>query len=218
MSKGSESMFLKKVLNSLVVCFLSRSFKYLTLSKIIGSQFLALAPGAILIPSVLIFSSFGWLSLIISSLVRLLFFGFASAILALFSPIGAYLYYKFRPARLMLPVICMALFIYHPTGLAAYNYAFLWLIPLFLAFFNNHASLSIGSSFAAHAVGSVVWLYLFPALPSTVWSGLVYVVLIERALIAAGIYCFGYYNLYNRYVGVSTKQTKLAYSFNILKT
>ena len=211
-------MFLKKALKAVAVCFFSSILKCVTISKIVGSQFLALAPGAVFIPSVLIFSSFGWLSLIISSLIRFLFFGFAPAILALFSPIGAYLYYKFRPARLMLPVICMALFIYHPTGLAAYNYAFLWLIPLVLAFFNNHASLSIGSSFAAHAVGSVVWLYLFPALPSAVWSGLVYVVLIERALIAAGIYCFGYYNLYNRYVGVSTKLTKLAHSFNILKT
>ncbi len=217
MSKGSESMFIKKVLNALSVCFLSSTSKYLTFSKIVGSQFLSLAPGAVLIPSVLIFSSFGWLSLIISSLIRLLLFGFASAILAFFAPIGAYLYYKFRPARLMLPIICMALFIYHPTGFAAYSYAFLWLIPLFLAFFNNHASLSIGSSFAAHAVGSVIWLYLFPALPSAVWSGLVYVVLIERALIAAGIYCVGYYNLYNRYVGVGTKLKKLAHSFNILK-
>ncbi len=210
-------MLHKKVLNALSVWFLSSASKYLTFSKIVGSKFLSLAPGAVLIPAVLIFSSFGWLCLIISSLVRLLFFGFAPALLAFLCPIGAYLYYRFRPARLMLPLICMALFIYHPTGLVAYNYAALWLIPLFLAFFKSHASLSIGSSFAAHAVGSVVWLYLFPALPSTVWSGLVYLVLLERALIAAGIYCFGYYNLYNRYVGVDTKLKKLAQSFNLLK-
>lgn len=208
MSKGSESMFLKKLSNALSVCFLSSTSKYLTFSKIVGSKFLSLAPGAILIPSVLIFSSFGWYCLIISSLIRLVFFGFPPAILALLSPIGAYSYYKFSKARLILPIICMALFICHPNGFAAWNYATLWIIPFGLAFFNNHASLSIGSSFAAHAVGSVIWLYLFPALPSTVWSGLLYLVLIERALIAAGIYCVGYYNSYNRYVGVGTKLKK----------
>ena len=210
-------MLIKKIFNALSVCFLSSTTKYLTFSKIVGSKFLSLAPGAVLIPSVLIFSSFGWLCLIISSLIRLLFFGFAPAILAFFSPVGAYLYYKFRTARLMLPIICMAMFIYHPTGFAAYNYAALWLIPLFLAFFKSHASLSIGSSFAAHAVGSIIWLYLFPTLPNFVWSGLVYVALIERSLIAAGIYCVGYYNLYNRYVVVGTKLKKLAHSFNTLK-
>jgi ABC-type transport system involved in cytochrome c biogenesis permease component len=115
-------MFIKKVLNALSVCFLSSSLKYLTFSKIVGAQFLSLAPGAVLMPSALIFSSFGWLSLIISAVIRFFFFGTSSAILAFLSPVGAYLYYKFRTARLILPVICMALFIYHPTGFAAYNY------------------------------------------------------------------------------------------------
>jgi hypothetical protein len=212
-------MFLKKVFNSVSLNFFASIFKYLSFSKIVGANFLALAPGAILFPSALIFSSFGWLSLTISSLIRWLFFGYASALLGFLSPVGAYLYYKFRLARFLLPLFCIVLFVLHPTGFAAFNYALLWLIPLSLAFYQNSIFLSIGASFAAHAVGSVVWIYLFPALPSAAWSGLIYLVLVERSLIAAGIYCLGYYNSYNRYIGnyAQNLAKKLAYKFNLLK-
>jgi hypothetical protein len=193
-------MFLKKILNALSLYFVNSIFKYFTFSKIIGAQFLSFAPAAILLPSAMIFSSFGWISLLITSVIRLVFFGYASALLAFAAPLGAYFYYKFRLARFLLPIICMILFIWHPTGFAAYNYAMLWLIPLVLAINKNNFSLCVGTSFAAHAVGSVVWLYLFPALSSVVWSGLLYLVIVERIIIAAGIYCIGYYNSYNRYV------------------
>jgi hypothetical protein len=89
----------------------------------------------------------------------------------------------------LIPISCMILFCIHPTGGAAAPYALFWLIPV-IALFANHTHLyahMLGSTFMAHAVGSVVWLYCGPVLAPAAWLGLMPVVVIERCLFASGM-------------------------------
>jgi hypothetical protein len=89
-----------------------------------------------------------------------------------------------------IPLICMILFIVHPIGFYAAPYSFYWLIPIVLYFVSSknlflHA---LSSTFIAHAVGSVIWLYFKPV-PMIVatWYMLLPVVAIERIAFALGM-------------------------------
>lgn len=93
-----------------------------------------------------------------------------------------------RAIKLFLPLFCMALFIMHPIGLGAIEYSLFWLIPVAVYFIktNNLFAHALASTFIAHAVGSVVWLYTFP-MASEQWLSLIPVVIVERLLFAAGM-------------------------------
>ncbi len=90
--------------------------------------------------------------------------------------------------RLFIPLACMVLFIAHPVGLPAFMYTFYWLIPIALYFVRrkNVFLEALGSTFIAHAVGSVVWLYTMPTTP-VLWIGLIPIVAVERLLFASGM-------------------------------
>jgi len=101
--------------------------------------------------------------------------------------------------RLLLPLVCMILFVVHPVGFAAAPYSFYWLIPIIFYFIKKRSLFTeaLGATFVAHAVGSVFWLYLIP-MPATYWCGLVPLVAIERISFAAGsvlVYSFCKYGL-----------------------
>lgn len=87
--------------------------------------------------------------------------------------------------RALIPLACMILFIAHPQGRQAWYYSLYWLIPITDSFINKFKSL--GSTFTAHAVGSVVFLYAFN-LNAVVWKSLVPVVAMERIQFALGIW------------------------------
>jgi|SRR5579862_297721 hypothetical protein len=90
--------------------------------------------------------------------------------------------------RLLLPIICMGLFVIHPVGSQAFVYSLYWLIPVAL-FFVSRKNLflqALGSTFIAHAVGSVIWLYTVP-MTAAMWMGLMPIVLFERILFALGM-------------------------------
>ncbi len=96
----------------------------------------------------------------------------------------------------LIPLSCIALFCIHSTGCQAWAYSLFWVIPV-ATLFINHTSLfahMLGSTFAAHAVGSVVWLYCGPALTPALWLALIPVVMLERLLLASGM-TVGYYAL-----------------------
>lgn len=92
----------------------------------------------------------------------------------------------------LLPTICMAIFMLHPASSAAWPYALYWLIPIALwATHGTHSSLllALQSTFIAHAVGSIMWVFLVP-MTAHQWLALIPVVAIERfgiALLAAGL-------------------------------
>jgi len=102
----------------------------------------------------------------------------------------ASLYWTTRHAalRLWLPLACMVAFIAHPIGREAFPYALYWLIPVFL-YFKRSENLffnSLASTFIAHAVGSVIWLYTVP-MTASMWLALIPVVAVERLMYAAGM-------------------------------
>ncbi len=108
--------------------------------------------------------------------------------------------------RLLLPIACMGLFVIHPVGAQAFVYAFYWLIPIVLYFIPQKPVRSfdgaqdklrfgeggtvflqaLGSTFVAHAVGSVIWLYTMP-MTAGMWIGLMPIVLCERIVFALGM-------------------------------
>lgn len=187
-------MFLKRLASSAYFSGILYFSKFLSFSKFLGSTCLMLAPASIILPSALIFSEAGWMALIVNSLIRGSIFGFGSALLAFATPLAAFLCWRFKLARVLIPVISFILFVVHPLGSNAWQYALLWVVPFLLAFKKPKTIyLAISSSFAAHAVGSVVWLYLFPTLSSYLWLALIPKVIIERTVVAGGIYCIAYW-------------------------
>lgn len=99
----------------------------------------------------------------------------------------ASLYWSSRHAfiRLFLPLACMVLFIAHPVGGEAFIYSLYWLIPVVL-YCVPHRSLfltALGSTFVAHAVGSVIWCYTVSMTPG-MWMALMPIVALERTAFA----------------------------------
>ncbi|MFH1394368.1 MAG: hypothetical protein ABII71_04575 [Candidatus Micrarchaeota archaeon] len=85
------------------------------------------------------------------------------------------------------PVLAMLAFWLHPTGQAAWIYALWWIIPVAAKFLPDNLVLrSLGATFTAHCIGSVVWLYTIP-MPAEAWLALIPVVAFERGLFALGI-------------------------------
>jgi hypothetical protein len=83
--------------------------------------------------------------------------------------------------------VAMIAFWLHPEGSIAWLYPLYWIIPVAASFFRqNLFARSLGSTFTAHALGSVAYLYAFN-IPAAVWFGLIPVVAFERILFAAGI-------------------------------
>lgn len=85
------------------------------------------------------------------------------------------------------PILAIIVFLAHPNGRQVPYYTLFWLIPLLAYKFRNNLFIkSLGSTFSAHAVGGMLWIWAFN-LPATVWQGLIPVVIAERLLFAVGI-------------------------------
>lgn len=116
------------------------------------------------------------------------------AVIRLFPMVFAAIYFGLNRARkldkliLVIPILAIALFIAHPEGRQAWFYSLYWLIPI-VAFFKKERLIlnALGSTFTAHAVGSVAYLYTFN-LAAPVWASLIPTVFIERASFALGIW------------------------------
>mgnify|MGYP005850637513 CR=1 FL=1 len=94
---------------------------------------------------------------------------------------------KTKKTAIIFP-ICIALFLLNPIGRQAWMYFAIWLIPFIASFFKNKLILnSLGATFTAHAIGSVIFLYAFGLTPA-IWISLIPVVLIERGAFTVGIW------------------------------
>jgi hypothetical protein len=90
-------------------------------------------------------------------------------------------------AGIAIPLAGMALFWLSPVGAEAWGYALLWLIPIVASLLSYNLFMrSLASTFQAHVVGSLAFLY-FVGMPAEVWWGLIPLVVVERCLFAAGI-------------------------------
>ena len=96
-------------------------------------------------------------------------------------------YSRGKFAGALISLACMVAFIAHPVGGAAWIYSLYWLIPAIALALPEHLFLrSLGSTFTAHSIGSVIWLYAFPSTPAF-WLALIPVVAFERLMFASGI-------------------------------
>jgi len=94
---------------------------------------------------------------------------------------------KQKKTAIIFPV-CIALFLLNPIGRQAWMYSLIWLIPFIASFGKKRLILnSLGATFTAHAVGSVIFLYSFGLTPA-IWVSLIPVVLIERGIFTLGIW------------------------------
>ena len=171
-------------LGSLVV----RSLK---LSFILGSKAAFFSFNQALAPSIGFFASptVTLCAYILRVCSALLFFG-VSPLAALVYHIpslcaAAYLSSTSKFIKIILPLICLAIFVMHPIGSQAWPYALYWLIPVSIALINTRVIYlqALGSTFTAHAVGSVLWLFTHNLTPAH-WQALIGVVWAERLLFA----------------------------------
>lgn len=127
-----------------------------------------------------------------------------TTIIRLFPMMLAAIYFgvaKSKRIILIIPLLCMTLFMVHPEGGKVWYFSLYWLIPIICFFKKDRLILNaLGSTFTAHAVGSTAFLYAFN-LPAMVWIGLMPIVLIERMLFGIGIWA--------AYLAVNTALDKL---------
>ncbi|MCD6523033.1 MAG: hypothetical protein J7K68_04750 [Candidatus Diapherotrites archaeon] len=149
-------------------------------------QFFAPIAGGILGPFL------GILAVILAEGARITLTGAVSfaSIVTLFTMSAAAFFFGVRNRKLgiIVPAACMVLFWLHPSGQQVPYYVLYWLIPIVasLKWKDTLLARSVGSTFTAHAIGSVAYLYAFN-IPPEVWIALIPIVAIERALFASGI-------------------------------
>ncbi len=139
---------------------------------------------------------FGAISVFFAQLADFLIVGKEWQLLSLlrFLPMLLAVYYfgsKKKSLKLIVPLVCILLFIFHPIGKQAWVYAMFWWIPVLGVILPKKVPgkllfRSFGATFTAHAVGSVLWLYTVPMTASQ-WIGLIPIVAYERFLFGAGI-------------------------------
>jgi len=189
----------KKILFVIIFVILGLLVSQIRLSPIIGakgqsftpleflgptsSMFLGPLPGAISVFFVKLFSAvFTNQKFDIATIIRL------------FPMVFAAIYFGLTKAKksdkliLIIPILAIVLFIAHPEGKEVWFFSLYWLIPI-IAFFKKERLIfnALGSTFTAHAVGSVAFLYAFN-LSAPVWLGLIPVVFVERVSFTIGIW------------------------------
>jgi len=183
----------RKILFSIIFTILGLVAFQITVNKIVGSsqnftlfEFLGPIGGMFLGPI------FGAISVLLVRVLNIIFFhqqlDFLTVIRFLPMMLAAvYFGLKQKKTAIIFP-ICIALFLLNPIGRQAWMYSAIWLIPFVATFFKKKLILnSLGATFTAHAVGSVIFLYAFGLTPA-IWIALIPVVFIERGVFTLGIW------------------------------
>jgi hypothetical protein len=189
----------KKILFIVIFIILGLAISQIPLSPIIGAKKQAFTPFEFLGPTSGMFlgSIPGAISVFFVKLFSLIFthqkFDIAT-IVRLFPMVFAAIYFGLNKSRklnkliLIIPIIAILLFIAHPEGGKVWFFSLYWLIPIICFFKKDRLILNaLGSTFTAHAVGSVAFLYAFN-LPAQIWTALIPIVFMERMLFALGIW------------------------------
>jgi len=183
----------KKIIFTIILAIVGIILMQIPFTKIIGSSLkFSLFDFYGPIVGSFIGSIFGLLTIIIMQLINWAIHGFnldISTIMRFFPMLFATLYFT-KKSRFVLiaPTLAMIAFWLHPAGRGAWYYALYWLIPLITYFWHDKYTIlrALGTTFTAHAVGSVLFLYALN-LPTSVWTGLMPIVWKERGLMAIGI-------------------------------
>jgi hypothetical protein len=187
-----KSSYFYAMIRSLVIACGIKAASLLKISYIVGSYAAFFSASSIALPLV---GAWSRVPIIITTcacgfLVRLALGASVMPMLAFWVPgLCAALYWQLtsKVYRIGLPLICMILFVVHPVGAAAGTYALYWFIPMFIAMLSRSLWLdALASTFTAHAVGSVIWLYTVP-MSASAWIALIPIVACERLLYTSGI-------------------------------
>lgn len=110
---------------------------------------------------------------------------------------AAWYFGKARRINIVVPILAIIAFNLHPIGRSAWYFSLYWLIPIVCEFLRERFLLAraLGATFTAHAVGGALWVWTF-GLSKTIWTSLIPVVAMERALFAVGI-CITYLAMNN---------------------
>ena len=106
--------------------------------------------------------------------------------------------FKGNKKLIIIPLVCILLFIINPIGKTVWFYSSFWLTPIIISLFKEKIDkilkiplfkiygYSLGAAFVDHAIGSVIYLYLLK-IPANFWIEAIPMTIIERLMIAAGI-------------------------------
>jgi len=106
--------------------------------------------------------------------------------------------FKGNKKLIIIPLLCILLFVINPIGRTVWFYSCFWLIPILISLFKEKLDkilrfplfkiygYSLGAAFVDHAIGSVVFLYLLK-IPANFWIEAMPMTFVERLMIAAGI-------------------------------
>ena len=183
----------KQILFFIFFIILGLASFQISIDRIVGSTqnftlFELLAPvGGMFLGSVL-----GAVSALVVSILNIFLFrkpiNFLSLALIL-PPVMAAIYFGFKTKKtaIIFP-IAIILFLLNPIGRQAWMYPLIWLIPFVASFGKKRLILnSLGATFTAHAVGTIIFLYAFGLTPA-IWLALIPVVLMERGVFTIGIW------------------------------
>ncbi|HLD73215.1 MAG TPA: hypothetical protein VJA23_06555 [Candidatus Nanoarchaeia archaeon] len=118
---------------------------------------------------------------------------------------------KKKYVGVIVPIICMILFIAHPIGREVWFFSLYWLIPVLAVLLPEKVPgkllfRSFGATFTAHAVGGAIWIYTVP-MSAGQWVSLIPVVAYERILFGLGI--AGSYIVFNTVLDYVVEKWKL---------
>ncbi|MEK7617950.1 MAG: hypothetical protein AAB410_02290 [Patescibacteria group bacterium] len=110
---------------------------------------------------------------------------------------AAWYFAKPRRINILIPILAITAFNLHPIGRSAWYFSLFWLIPIACEFLRDRSLIAraLGATFTAHAVGGALWVWTF-GLTKEIWTSLIPMVAMERALFATGI-CLTYLAMNN---------------------
>lgn len=128
-----------------------------------------------------------------------------------FGSFGSNKKYVKKCVGVIIPLICMILFIAHPIGRQVWFFSLYWLIPVLAVLLPEKVPgkllfRSFGATFTAHAVGGAIWIYTIP-MTAGQWVSLIPVVAYERILFGLGI--AGSYIVFNTVLDYLVEKWKL---------
>jgi hypothetical protein len=197
----------KKLIQALLVGAMGYVFQHISLWFMMGSSYLYFSGISLFGSLVGIYASLLGLNILcgFSAMRWFLLQGFISPATCLSvyhipTQLAALYWYALRTSKrvrvlfALIPLSCIVLFGLHSEGRQAMAYTLYWFIPaLTLIIPHNSRWLhALGSTFTAHAVGSVIWIWTHSSMAAALWLGLIPVVACERILFATGIWAISY--------------------------
>lgn len=188
---------LKKVLKLSLFGLAISLLSFFKLSFIIGSKTMCFSGINFILPLICAFFNLPVSMLLICfTLIFKAFLGFGVLTLGLPTMVAALSWSKKVHAHklinfslnILLPTLCIILFVTHSVAGKAAAYSFYWFIPVVIYFLNSRSIFltALSSTFLAHAVGSIIWLYSIP-MTCEQWNALIPVVAAERLIMACAM-------------------------------